>query len=126
MQPVTTVAFSPLFFIFYFYQSLLFYLQVTVWFIFDLSPYSASGIGLSLVVVCVVVFLLCRYKQKRSPLGFLSRNISDQYHISYQEGGSVYFGVHVFAYRDLEEATNFFDSKNELGDGGFGTVYHGK
>ncbi|XP_024023255.1 LEAF RUST 10 DISEASE-RESISTANCE LOCUS RECEPTOR-LIKE PROTEIN KINASE-like 1.1 [Morus notabilis] len=91
----------------------------------DLAWKLGIGIGLSLVVVCVVVFLLCRYKQKRSPLGFLSRNISDQYHISYQEGGSVYFGVHVFAYRDLEEATNFFDSKNELGDGGFGTVYHG-
>ena len=42
------------------------------------------------------------------------------------EGGSVYFGVPVFSYSELEEATNSFDIEKELGDGGFGTVYHGK
>ncbi|KAH8483311.1 hypothetical protein H0E87_027915 [Populus deltoides] len=39
--------------------------------------------------------------------------------------GSTYFGVRVFSYDELEEATNFFDSSRELGDGGFGTVYYG-
>ncbi|KAA8532671.1 hypothetical protein F0562_032704 [Nyssa sinensis] len=42
------------------------------------------------------------------------------------EEGSVYFGVPVFSYCELEEATNSFNTSKELGDGGFGTVYHGK
>lgn len=38
--------------------------------------------------------------------------------------GSVYDGVQVFTYEELEEATENFS--RELGDGGFGTVYYGK
>lgn len=38
---------------------------------------------------------------------------------------SAYFGAQVFNCLELEEATNNFDSSKELGDGGFGTVYHG-
>lgn len=40
--------------------------------------------------------------------------------------GSTYFGVQVFSYTELEEATDNFNSSRELGDGGFGTVYYGK
>ncbi|KAL8532062.1 hypothetical protein ACS0TY_008608 [Phlomoides rotata] len=39
--------------------------------------------------------------------------------------GSSYFGVQVFDYSELEQATNNFDPAGELGDGGFGTVYYG-
>ncbi|XP_042501372.1 uncharacterized protein LOC122079177 [Macadamia integrifolia] len=42
------------------------------------------------------------------------------------EKGSTHFGVPIFSYAELEEATNNFSSVNELGDGGFATVYHGK
>lgn len=38
---------------------------------------------------------------------------------------SSYFGVQVFNYIELEEATNKFDPSRVLGDGGFGTVYYG-
>ncbi|GMH20662.1 hypothetical protein Nepgr_022503 [Nepenthes gracilis] len=42
------------------------------------------------------------------------------------EKGSNYFGVQVFSYTELEEATNNFDKSRELGDGGFGAVYYGE
>lgn len=41
------------------------------------------------------------------------------------EKNGTYHGVQIFKYRELEKATNHFDSANELGDGGFGTVYKG-
>ncbi|KAI3432994.1 uncharacterized protein J3R85_007428 [Psidium guajava] len=42
------------------------------------------------------------------------------------ERGSTYFGVQVFTYTELEEATQQFDPSRELGEGGFGTVYYGR
>ncbi|GMQ11360.1 hypothetical protein CsSME_00054019 [Camellia sinensis var. sinensis] len=36
------------------------------------------------------------------------------------------YGVQTFCYNELQKATNNFDSKKEIGDGGFGTVYLGK
>ncbi|KAK1437641.1 hypothetical protein QVD17_03435 [Tagetes erecta] len=44
----------------------------------------------------------------------------------YSEDGSLFFGVSVFSYTELEDATKNFDPSNELGDGGFGEVYYGK
>ncbi|KAL7605286.1 hypothetical protein Lser_V15G19789 [Lactuca serriola] len=37
-----------------------------------------------------------------------------------------YFGAQVFTYEELELATDNFNDSRELGDGGYGTVYHGK
>ena len=69
---------------------------------------------------------LRRYK-KRYPPPFLPRNISSDPSSKtiFESQGSLH-GVHIFTYEELEEATNNFDSSKELGDGGFGTVYHGK
>ncbi|KAI3726450.1 hypothetical protein L1987_66247 [Smallanthus sonchifolius] len=41
-------------------------------------------------------------------------------------GKCSYFGAQVFTYEELEVATDNFDDSRELGDGGCGTVYHGK
>ncbi|XP_042752992.1 LEAF RUST 10 DISEASE-RESISTANCE LOCUS RECEPTOR-LIKE PROTEIN KINASE-like 1.2 isoform X1 [Lactuca sativa] len=58
---------------------------------------------------------------------YMSRNISSYpSSITDPEKNDTYHGVQIFKYRELEKATNYFDSKKELGDGGFGTVYHGK
>ncbi|KAH0875241.1 hypothetical protein HID58_072603 [Brassica napus] len=43
--------------------------------------------------------------------------------VSYITNASTYFGVQVFSYEELEEATENFS--RELGNGGFGTVYYG-
>ncbi|KAM3703181.1 hypothetical protein ACJW30_04G077100 [Castanea mollissima] len=91
----------------------------------------AVGAGACLVMVLIilgVVFFIHRrrMKKKYDPSTLLSRSISyDPSGTTDQERGSSYFGVHLFTYNELEEATNNFDSAKELGDGGFGTVYYG-
>ncbi|KAL4573391.1 hypothetical protein LXL04_020194 [Taraxacum kok-saghyz] len=76
-------------------------------------------------------FCLCwrRRNSKKRYYGssYMSRNISSYpSSITDPEKNGTYHGVQVFKYKELEKATNYFDSKKELGDGGFGTVYHGK
>lgn len=39
---------------------------------------------------------------------------------------SAYFGLPIFHYNELEKATDYFNPDKVIGDGGFGTVYHGK
>ena len=73
-----------------------------------------------------IIFMLWRCNQRHASSKFLTRSITDPYLNTDLEEGSVYFGVPVFSYTDLQNATNNFDSEKELGDGGFGTVYHGK
>jgi hypothetical protein len=53
------------------------------------------------------------------------RRVPDFYSKKYIESDSVYHGVPVFSFKDLEVATKKFDSSRELGEGGFGTVYYG-
>lgn len=62
----------------------------------------------------------------KNPIRFMSRKLSKASSKLDLEGGSVYFGVPVFSFAELEDVTNKFDASKELGDGGFGTVYYGK
>jgi hypothetical protein len=87
------------------------------WCIIRRSPYNRSHL----------LYLSTPQQEEICSLILLNRSISsDPSAISDYERGGIYYGVHVFTYTELEEATNNFDSAKELGDGGFGTVYYGK
>ncbi|KAK8574288.1 hypothetical protein V6N13_097273 [Hibiscus sabdariffa] len=87
---------------------------------------AAGGI---LITSAVFYFLLQRRRCKGyffKPSFLTSRNSLDGSLVVDSEKGDSFAGVHVFTYKELEEATNNFDSDKELGDGGFGTVYYGE
>lgn len=79
-------------------------------------------VGASFVLMICLVTMICTYKGCGNLFTtFLSKKASSD-----TDDNVSYFGVPVFSYKDLEEATHKFDPSKELGDGGYGTVYHGK
>ncbi|KAE8077275.1 hypothetical protein FH972_015850 [Carpinus fangiana] len=86
------------------------------------------GIGcLVIIIICVFFIGQHHYKKKHASSNMLAKNAnSDPSSRSDLEGGSLYYGVPVYSYSELEEATNNFDTEKKLGDGGFGIVYYGK
>ncbi|XP_013620163.1 PREDICTED: probable serine/threonine-protein kinase At1g18390 isoform X1 [Brassica oleracea var. oleracea] len=118
-----------------------------------LSTAAKAGIGSAVGLVGVILIamgLFCLYRRRRKtqsdqytskdlPVTSYSSRETSSYptsttissssnhsllpSISNLRNGSTYFGVQVFSYEELEEATHNFS--RELGDGGFGTVYYG-
>ncbi|KAM0058587.1 putative protein kinase RLK-Pelle-WAK-LRK10L-1 family [Helianthus debilis subsp. tardiflorus] len=79
-----------------------------------------TGSAFILILLLSAAILVRRYKKNIFSF-FLSKDRSPN-----PEDGSLFFGVSVFSYTELEDATKNFDPSNELGDGGFGAVYYGK
>uniref|UniRef100_A0A5B7A6H5 non-specific serine/threonine protein kinase n=1 Tax=Davidia involucrata TaxID=16924 RepID=A0A5B7A6H5_DAVIN len=87
-----------------------------------------SGVAV-IFIICLLTFIICCCKKRRnkgSSYLFTRNTSSEPSSTADFEGTSTYFGVPVFSYTELEEATQNFDPSKELGEGGFGTVYHGK
>ncbi|XP_052199479.1 LEAF RUST 10 DISEASE-RESISTANCE LOCUS RECEPTOR-LIKE PROTEIN KINASE-like 1.1 isoform X3 [Diospyros lotus] len=78
------------------------------------------------LATCLTIVLIIRRCKRRKYFSshLLSRNISADASAEIEFSG-IFFGVPVFKYAELEQATDHFRPSNELGDGGFGTVYHG-
>ncbi|KAF5934534.1 hypothetical protein HYC85_030705 [Camellia sinensis] len=92
---------------------------------------SGGNCGLGAVGVIVVVAIVCiiyhrRNKKYNATSSWISRYTSHTSSMNDIEKEARYYGVQTFGYNELQKATNNFDSKKEVGDGGFGTVYQGK
>ncbi|KAL8470765.1 hypothetical protein ACS0TY_033365 [Phlomoides rotata] len=86
---------------------------------------SISG-GAGVLLLLSITYIICKRKKLSGARKYLrSRNMSSYPSTISDIEGGFYFGIPVFSYTELEEATNKFDPSKELGDGGFGTVYHG-
>ncbi|XP_034675721.1 LEAF RUST 10 DISEASE-RESISTANCE LOCUS RECEPTOR-LIKE PROTEIN KINASE-like 1.1 isoform X1 [Vitis riparia] len=90
----------------------------------------ALGLGISagsITILIICFFIIWQSHKREYAPTFLSRNTSsDPSSKSELEITGAYFGIPIFPYTELEEATNYFDPDREIGDGGFGTVYHGQ
>ncbi|RYR37150.1 hypothetical protein Ahy_A09g042081 [Arachis hypogaea] len=85
------------------------------------------GLGMSTLLGLLIIgcFLRRRYRRKDVPsdLQYQSNYASTNPEAESKRG---YFGVPLFSYKELKEATNNFHHTTQLGKGGFGTVYYGK
>ncbi|XP_028057029.1 LEAF RUST 10 DISEASE-RESISTANCE LOCUS RECEPTOR-LIKE PROTEIN KINASE-like 1.4 [Camellia sinensis] len=84
--------------------------------------------GITIIVMSLIFIIYhFRYKKRCATSSWVSRKtFLHRSSMKDLEKAGTYLNVQVFSYSELEKATSNFDSKTELGDGGFGTVYQGK
>ncbi|GLJ09776.1 hypothetical protein SUGI_0115730 [Cryptomeria japonica] len=84
--------------------------------------------GAALAAAAVMLFIYYVRRRKASPTRGIGSDFShyEGTDIEKDQKGYMVGPLRIFSYQELQQATNFFDEKNELGDGGFGAVYLGK
>ncbi|KAK4768151.1 hypothetical protein SAY87_003292 [Trapa incisa] len=86
-----------------------------------------SGGGVFFLLIMLFLCYRCRNNGKMTQSYTISRSFSSSYTSRTDlEKSDLYYGLPVFDYNELQEATNNFDPQKELGEGGFGTVFFGK
>ncbi|KAL0535575.1 hypothetical protein IC582_029911 [Cucumis melo] len=89
------------------------------------------GSGLGGIVIMSLIFLIRNHLNKTkhphaSSSILLPNNSRDRLMKALDQHGENSMAVPLFSYQELVRATDKFNTTNELGDGGFGTVYYGK
>ncbi|GAU14789.1 hypothetical protein TSUD_50010, partial [Trifolium subterraneum] len=91
-----------------------------------LGLFLGVGVGPWIIVGFFVTLWYCKRKYDPAHIQLQPSNNTyvDPHPNREMESNKLFFGVPVFSYEELQQATNNFDHTRKLGDGGFGTVYY--